>query len=141
MKKLIYFSIILVFVLLSCTKVRITEKSNSVEAPASLLGTWDWITTFGGFANVKYTPASTGERKVIELTADYFFREYVNDRLSHESKFHIVKSTTIYGGDSTLLIVNMATMPYVSFKIRSLDTLVLYEEAYDGFEHIFKRLK
>jgi len=132
---LILFS--LVMILVSCSKENIT----STEAASGLTGEWNWIDSSGGIAGITYTPKSTGEIRRVEFDTNGVFRLYINNVLSTESEYHLVKSRSIYSQDSALLIVRKSSSIPQSFIIRSRDTLILMDECFDCFEHLYTRIK
>jgi hypothetical protein len=131
---LILFS--LVIILGSCSKENIT----STKVSSGLTGEWNWVYSSGGIAVTTYTPKSTGETRRIEFDTNGVFRSYVNNILATESKYKLVKSRTIYSQDSALLIIRASSMPQ-NFMIRSSDTLILMDECFDCFEHLYTRIK
>jgi hypothetical protein len=131
---LILFS--LVIILGSCSKENIT----STRVSSGLTGEWNWVYSSGGFAGTTYTPKSTGETRSIEFDTNGVFRSYVNNILSAETKYRLVKSRSIYSQDSALLIFRESSMPQ-NFKIRSNDTLILMDECFDCFDHLYTRIK
>jgi hypothetical protein len=141
MKSKLLFLVLISTILVSCSKDRTNTKPDSIDVPSSLIAKWNWIYSTGGFAGITYTPASTGEVRRIEFAADYNFKYYVNDILKSENKFEIQKLKSITNHDSTLMIIIKNSWPIQSFSFRSSDTLILFEEYYDGFEHHYTRIK
>jgi hypothetical protein len=123
---------LLTLVALSCTK----ETTSSFN----LTGKWDWVSSSGGIAGITYTPKSTGVRKVVEFTNDSVFRYYQKDTLTFETRYHILKSKSIYSQDSTFLITFDNHSLRQSYILKN-DTLILNDECYDCFENVYVRIR
>ena len=141
MKSKLLFVALITAILVSCAKDRTNTKPTSLDVPSSLIAKWNWNYSTGGYAGITYTPVSTGEVRRIEFAADYNYKYYVNDILKSEDKFEIQKLISITNHDSTLMIIMKNLWPIQSFSFRSSDTLILFEEYYDGFEHHYTRIK
>jgi hypothetical protein len=138
--KLLY--IIIVFLILgSCTKDIIKDNPKTIEIPTSLIAKWNWISSCGGIAGITYTPQSTGEVRIIEFDVNNNYKYYVNDILKSESKFDIKKFISITNHDSTLMVLIDQRPIRQSIWFHSSDTLILFEECFDCFEHYYTRIK
>ncbi len=141
MRSRLFIIVLLSLIIASCTKDKTVDTKSYVDVPATLIGTWNWQYSSGGYAGFISTPETTGEVRKIQFDTDNNFKYFVNEILKSESKFFIEKSLSIYGKDSALiLITNSLSLPQ-SIRFAHLDTLTLSEEAFDGFGHRYIRIK
>jgi len=129
--------IISILVLASCTK----ENTIPSTGPSKLAGKWNWVYSCGGLAGTTYTPKTEKKTVMIEYDTNFTYRYYENDTLKHESQYHIIKDRSIFSRDSSLIIVNNLSSMRQSYAILSNDTLILRDECYDCFEHLYTRIK
>ena len=155
MKIKLFITFLLCFSILSCTKEKIVDNTDYVKTPIELIGSWNWLETSGGIASAKYNPSTTGESIKIELDSLNAIRYFSNGSLKYETKFHIVKTSSIFHhGDSTLILtidsypqymdVSKQYSDFIShcyFSFHSTDTLVFTEAAFDGFNHYYSKTK
>jgi hypothetical protein len=126
--------------IISCTKDNPKDPNVYIETPEALIGKWSWLYSSGGFAGTTVTPQSTGEIKMIEFDRDNNYRLYINDILIKETKYKVEKGKTITSQDSVPILQNtFGFRQSISFK--TSDTLILFDECYDCFEHRFQRVK
>jgi hypothetical protein len=141
MKSRLFIFIMFSLILVSCKKDNIVDTQSYIEVPANLIGTWNWQLSSGGYAGITYTPETTGEVRRIDFDTDNNFKYYVNGVLKSESRFHLEKSISIYGNDSVLMLIKNSWPSKQSLRFRDSDILTLSEEAFDGFEHSYIRVK
>ena len=140
MRSKIFFLVFLSVFAGSCTKDKIVDNTVYVETPTTLIGLWNWAYTCGGFAGSYSSPKSTGETKRIEFDANNNFKYYLNDILKSDRKFQIEKGETITSQDSALIIRNIFWIKQ-SITFRTEDTLILFDECFDGYEYHFNRIE
>lgn len=109
------------------------------EYQVGLFSKWSWEKSTGGIGGTTYTPESTGDKKIIEFTPDYIYREYVNDTLKLECNFHFAKLEINRNHDSINIIVYDKRSISQSYLIKDLNTLILNDVINDGYEHQYKR--
>ena len=141
MRSKLLFIAFISLILGSCTKDTTKINPKSIEIPAALIAKWNWIYSDGGIGGVTYTPQSTGEVRTIEFDANNNYKYYLNDILKTECKFDIVKLISITNHDSIPTLIMNAWPGHQSICFHSSDTLILFEEYYDGFEHHYTRIK
>ncbi len=105
-----------------------------------LNGKWVWLSSFGGISGETYTPESTGKIKIIEFTTDSVFRSYQNDTLVAETKYHLIRSKSIYDKDTTYIITYDNQDINQSF-LFDRQNLVLKDECIDCYESFYKKAK
>jgi hypothetical protein len=124
--------------LISCSKDDSTTKT--LDVPGDLVGSWSWISSCGGYGGGCRTPESTGEIRKIYFHSDHSYKYYVNENLKYEGVFHLEIARSITGNDSALILTTQNLLPQ-SITFRTTDTLELFEECYDGFQHNYNRIK
>jgi len=140
MRSVFLFIGLLILAAGSCSKDEPEDNSFYVDTPEALIGSWNWLYSAGGFAGTLSTPQSTGETKRIEFDSDNNLSLFVNGELINEQKFKIEKGKSITSQDSVLLLTNAFGIRQ-SITFRTADTLILFDECYDCYEHHFNRIK
>lgn len=123
------------FILFTSCSDKVLPETNEI------MGTWNWISSSGGFAGSIYTPESTGENIVLEFTPDSVYREYRNDSLIIETGFQIIMSKSIYDHDSVKMVSFYQDMIRRSIVFDSPNDLILRDEMYDGFSSHYRRIR
>jgi len=136
MQTKLILAVIAVFMMFSCNK----ENISSINSK-SIIGDWNWISSTGGIAGLKYTPETTGEQRRITFDNDSVFRFYRNDTLKIESKYHLFKSPAIDGLESTILVKydNSSISQY--FTIQTDGVMILSDECMDCYWNEYKRIR
>jgi hypothetical protein len=112
-----------------------------------LPGEWDWLISSGGIAGATYTPESVGYSEHIAFTSDSIFRMYRNDSLIMETRYHVIRSTSIYTADTVQLLVydSLPIRQYFFFsnddRFGLTNVLNLADECDDCFLHEYVRIK
>jgi len=132
--------LILLLSQISCDKNEPPSLAPSLKVPDELAGFWSWDYSCGGIGRWYHTPESTGENRKIYFDFDNNYLYFVNNILKSESRFTLEKSKSITGNDSALIVRNIQGFPQ-SISFRSIDTLILFEECYDCYEHHYTRIK
>lgn len=141
MKSLFLLIGILILATGSCSKDELKDNSIYVDTPVALIGSWNWLYSSGGIAGTISTPQSTGETKRIEFDSDNNLRLFVNDKLKEALTFKIEKGKSITSQDSVLILTNIYHGIRQSITFRTADTLILFDECYDCYEHHYSRIK
>jgi hypothetical protein len=77
MKRALGFSVLFLYLLVSCQKDEII-----INPPEELLGSWEWLFTYMGWAPGPMnplTPQNTGNTERIEFKNDFSWKSYIND--------------------------------------------------------------
>jgi len=111
--------------------------SNSKSYSEELYGTWTWVESCGGFAGIKYTPATEGYTSAIEFNSSGIFRKYKNEQLETVSKFTVTTGKSIYTLESVNVIEYEGDFIKQSVEFFGKDTLILRDECYDCFVHAY----
>ena len=143
-KKIIFFIYIILLLFTSCRK-DISLPNQELE---KLFGTWEWISSSGGFAGITTSHDSVGNTKTIEFTKKGIYKSYKNGDLIEKRKFTIKKGSSIYTSDDANLIIykenlnkNKNHNPNEMIRYLENDTLILYEECYDCYSNLYIRKK
>jgi hypothetical protein len=104
--------------------------------PTGLVGTWNWVYSTGGIVGVTQTPASTGETRSVEFSSNGQFQSDINGNLRY-GQYQIVTAHSILT-NSTTNQLHYSSGPNQTF-VLAHDSLILDDEAYDGFRTIFVR--
>ena len=123
--KNIFFTFILI-TLIGCTQ------EGDINLSSQLVGKWNWIESSGGIDGRTETPESTGNAVTIEITRTTI-KTFINGNLESEVNYDIQSGSSIRTTEKTELIV------YENGTTHSVvlegNSLVLFEECYDCFQH------
>jgi hypothetical protein len=127
------------FVLLSST----CKKAMQVPDPEleKIFGKWSWVRTSGGFAGKTITPVSEGYTARFEFNSDGTYKKYKNETLTEQKKFSFLQATSINNHQPVWVISFDGSALKMAVSFSGNDTLILNEQAYDGFSHTYIRMK
>lgn len=111
-----------------------------VETQEDIYGSWNWIRTTGGFAGVSLTPQSEGYTMKAVFSRGNSASFYKNDSLIWTSKFTVNKEKTIFSEEEMSVIHYESTRLPQAISIKG-DTLTLSDNAYDGFNMSYVKIK
>ena len=140
--KLIFFSA-LFMVFSSCRK----EISMPDESLSNLFGSWEWVQTYGGFADTVVTPTTEGYTLSVDFSSKGIYKIYKNGTLQDKLKFTLSQGNSIFH-DSTANLISYQNRgfgntdeDYIKQSIRfgGEDTLFLYEECWDCYSYVYVR--
>jgi hypothetical protein len=118
---------------LSCQKQNAQPDNEPVVDISKIYGKWDWTGSSGGIAGRSYTPQSEHQRRSLNITSDHIMYFYTNDSLKSQLQFTVSKGRSYLTGDSAYIIHYIpASLDEVILKAKN-DTLLLADEAADGF--------
>jgi hypothetical protein len=112
-----------------------TSKNINTEEP-EITGNWNWIESFGGIAGILETPESTGNTIQLEITNNTINR-FVNGQLESSLTYIIeIGDSSIINGEQEMIVYeNNFRQSYILIE----NTLFLYDECDDCFQHEFER--
>lgn len=139
-------TVVIASLFLTTCKKEVVLPNQNLE---KLFGTWEWVSSSGGWAGRTLTPASEGYSQQIEFTEKGVYKVYINDKVENKMEFTITEnSSSIYTSQTVYMIKYKATGLFKknksvfdmsqTFKF-SGDTLWLADECYDCFGHIYIR--
>ena len=107
------------------------------DLDSKLYGTWTWLESSGGYSFLRYTPETEGYYLAIEFDKSGNFKIYKNEQLETIDKFTIKKGKSIYTSKITNLLEYKEQSIMQSIEFVKNDTLILRDECYDCFTHIY----
>jgi len=124
--------ILSLIILMSCS-----DQNEPVEQ--QILGKWEWISSVGGFAGTRITPATSNETQVIVFSKEKIAR-YKNDSLISEKPYHIEQGKTVFSNKDQDILVEGDDNSGIRLVLKvSGDTLELANNFVDGFGHTYVR--
>lgn len=127
-------SLLISLLLISCSK----DEFSKVKS--ELYGDWEWQETTGGIMGVMETPASTGKTMMLRFTSDQKYSLLSNGALTSEGTFSIRKERSIVDQtDKPVIVLSPSPWPDMMILELSDNRLWLFENVYDGFNHIYVR--
>lgn len=114
-----------------------------VPAPElkKIFGKWEWVSTSGGFAGKTITPASEKYTSKLEFSSGGIYKKYKNDSLAEQKKFTFSQATSIHNHQSVWIISLDGSALKMAVSFSGNDTLMLNEQAHDGYVHVYARIK
>lgn len=104
--------------------------------PNDLTGSWQWISSSGGFAGKTMTPLSANEQRSILISKSKICW-FVNGNLTSETSYSFGTAKSIYTHEQ-VDVLRFENQPDLIFSI-SGDTLVLSNNFPDGLSHVYVR--
>lgn len=133
--------------LTSCKKEKISLEDTTMQ---EIFGSWEWVSSIGGFAGFNNSPSSVGYSKTIEFDKYGICKIYKNKRRIQKLKFTLQKeyvNFNTYMADFFINYTDQKTfgkdkaLPLHAADIAGSDTLWLYDIGNDGFTHMYVRKK
>jgi hypothetical protein len=125
----------LISILILVTLVCSCQKTDDCDPNSpSLIGSWTWIKSVGGIGGSTFTPAITGEKITIKISADSIYREYLNNSLITESKFRLA-----YKSQESKPYLKFDGRVSLNFEFTDCNNLIITERAADGYVIYYKR--
>lgn len=130
--------------LLACNDAAIIEKPTDT-AQDILAGEWVWIKTSGGFAGIVETPNDNKLVRILNFS-DKNVSVSENSKLLGSATYSFTNKKSILKGQNTDFILlntancsNCKLAPEYDYDLKGKDTLLLEEDANDGFLHVYLR--
>ena len=128
----------------SCRKIDAPEQNFEI-----IFGRWKWLYSTGGWAGGCLSPSSEGYQLEIEFKQNGIYKEFKDGRMVKRLNFRFEKRPSIYSADEKYVVVyylpviphKFQTPAYQSFYFYGTDTLVLNDECYDCYSHVFVRIE
>lgn len=121
---------------LLCFVVLIFGCKSQLALKDGMSGTWQWVSTSGGFGGLKMNPESSGYSRQIIVDGNHI-SIYQGDSLTISAAFLLYQGKTIFSEQEADLI-QVGDLPEEVIRL-SGDSLFLQENVYDGFSHIYVR--
>ena len=125
--------LITVLLLIGCSKSLPTQ--NSTSSNSTIVGTWNWIKSSGGFTGGTITPASAGYTMKISFGSEGTYQSYRDDTLYASTRYtvrQIDSSQIIHYADSVRFWPQY-------FELAASDTLYLTDDLVDGYRSLYSR--
>lgn len=118
------------------------EDSEEVEEfKHQIVGKWNWIQSFGGYAGHLITPQSEGYSKTIIFDVNKYYSVFRNDTLTEKIKFQITYED-IWVDQGLEEILNIEGDPIKQvIEFKGVDTLKLIEHCMDCFNHTLIKIQ
>jgi len=123
------------------SSVNLKGTPQKLDDTQPLYGKWNWVSGSGGFTGGIITPQTPGQKPyTIEFTSDDHFNRYENGSLVTATTYQLTDGTTIVN-HSTVTIIKYADNPRKQSLSLQGDTLLLFDEVYDGYTNGYVRIK
>lgn len=125
--------IIALFSMISC-------RSDDNTDTSSLVGDWEWASTYGGIANITETPTTTGNTILLSFTSDNKYTIKTNGIVTSEGTF------TLYKDVSNLEHYERTYINFSNYSTKMIannddENLILGDDVNDGFTYTYKKKK
>lgn len=120
-----------------------TEPSAGNQSDSTYIGSWNWITSIGGYAGRTETPQSEGYTLRIELTPDSIYNVYRSEMLTLSWHFSIRRQKVSGSSDSVdvMEFAGMSVYPPMRIRLIGHDTLNLLDQYMDGYNSYYARVR
>ncbi|GEM_PF-1635279 len=116
-------------------------KSNHESNNMSLYDTWEWLSSFGGYAGMPINIEKLGFSDTYTFKEDGTYSHSKNGRKLPEGKFKTSNDVSIFIKGKMPMIQFDNSNKKMSYSFNGPDTLVLAEECYDCYKHVYVRKK
>jgi hypothetical protein len=115
------------------------KKGAEPDLSQSILGEWEWVESFGGFAGEHRTPESVGYTKKYVFRPDHTFLQYRDDTLVDKREYRITEKVVWKKDRAKVLEIEGMTDQIIGFE--GNNKLTLAGHCYDCFSEVFMRIK
>ena len=119
--------------LISCR----SEDEKDLEVD-QFVGTWNWVFTTGGLANVNLTPQGTGKTASITLTGNYIYIITEDGAVTSEGTYTLQKNVTTTDHANRVFIYFSNGMQKAVSSVSDTE-LNLYDDATDGYHYHYAK--
>jgi hypothetical protein len=114
---------------------------DSEEVKHRIVGKWNWIQSFGGYAGHYITPQSAGYSKTIIFDVNKYYSVFRDDSLTEKTTYQITYED-IWGDQELEEILTIEGDPIKQvIEFEGIDTLKLLENCFDCYNHTFIRIQ
>jgi len=126
--------IILVLINASCKKDEPVDENSH-----PLYGKWEWVSSFGGIAGQKITPASEGYTVTVEFAQANQYFYYKNDTLTRTDTYTIKETENSNMFDYIIEYGSSQSYPDQYMDFPYPDTLRLIDNCFDCYDNVYVR--
>jgi len=106
------------------------------DLPAkTMVGEWEWASSYYGFAPTLFTPQSEGYERQIEITETHFIQHQDGQEIRNEE---YTVTTKEYESGSVVEFIEFNGYKTFIVELRS-DSLLLWDTCADCYEHVYIR--
>ena len=111
----------------------------------NLFGTWNWVSSSGGFGGETITPTTESKTIEIEYKENGTYKKFIDDKKVSKMTFQFEEQESIYSIGKEYVITysdgKFSRKGVIShpFDFIGTDTLILRDECYDCYSHIYVR--
>lgn len=113
------------------------ESAPDTAIVRKLIGSWEWVQSYGGIAGLIITPETEGYTKTAHFRSDWTYKEERNDTTFLETTYRVDQDSVGNITAHTLQIDGWEPMDIVSV---TDSTLFLIDHCIDCFQHSYRRL-
>ena len=144
------FSKIILFVVITTVSLFITSCRKDITMPnpelEKLFGSWDWVSTSGGYIGSTKTPVTEGYSAYISFDKKGITKMYKDGKKKETLKYTLTETATAVGNTTAYIIhyknkgiCNKNTPNQQIIRFGGQDTLFLSDIYSDGFFNIYTR--
>lgn len=106
------------------------------DLPTTVVGEWEWTSSFGGFAPTEFTPQSEGYERNLTISETH----YVHVQDGQETANEAYTFTTEEYEDGTIIeYLEFDGVKAFVVELVNSDSLVLWDTCADCFQHVYLR--
>lgn len=126
-----------ILLLLCAIFMAVSCRSDDESRVANYVGTWNWVSTFGGLSGIHETPENTGKTASITFTEDYHYTVRENNIVVNEGTFDLYKNISMNGYNHVFIDFSNMEDKAVE-KIDDTD-LVIFDDVADGLTYHYRK--
>ena len=130
-------AIMLIWVFFSGCRKDISSSPNPESK--EIFGTWVWVQSSGGFTGHTINPSTVGYSGTVEFNKNGIYKTYKDGNQKEEGKYSLIEGKSIYTTTTAHLIKYEDDITYQSINLERKDTLILSDECYDCYRHVYIR--
>ncbi len=105
-----------------------------------LYGRWIWIESYGGLTESRSTARETGFEKSVLFTKDHNVFYFLKDSVTFRSTYICQTAVSLFS-DKPEVVMGVRGFAKKQVVRLTPDTLWLRENVYDGFTHVYVKMK
>jgi hypothetical protein len=126
-------AIILFFTILAC------KKQDTAPQESALAGKWEWLESQGGKTGMTVKASQVNNRQLV-FTHNGDFEMIENGESKIKTNYVIREGSSITSAEKVPLIYYRSNYWQQSYQVRR-DSLFLTDEVYDGYRHIYLKIR
>jgi len=110
------------------------------ETSEALWGSWQWVRSSGGMLGMVRVPES-GTIQTLTFTRDHVAIFATHDSTTFSGNYHVYSDKTVFSATPRPVVRIQGTQRVQIIQSVTADSLILREDAFDGWERVYVRVR